>query len=103
MLGCGPVLAEILAGTPSEQRNDVWSAYDRLPWAEMDRLSWRLAGEAAFGLARGGVPLPLADVAIAAAAVREGAQLWTLDRDFQRIREVLPDLALYRHGERPSP
>lgn len=95
VLGCGPVLAEILAGTPSDRRNDIWTAYDRLPWADMGRPTWRLAGEVAFGLGPLGLPLPLADVSIAAAAVHEGAQLWTLHRDFNRIRDVLPALELY--------
>ncbi len=96
VLACGPVMAEIMAGTPVDTRMEIWSGYDSLPWVELDRLAWRQAGEISFDLARQGRSLPLADVLIAVAAVRGKASLWTLDRDFERIRDVLPALELYR-------
>lgn len=103
VLGCGPVLAEILAGTPLDERVEIWRGYDSLPWAELDRLAWRQAGEISFALARQGRSLPLADILIAVVAVRGEAEIWTLDRDFERIRDVLPALQLYGPNAPPSP
>lgn len=91
---CGPVLAEILAGTDPGQRDDLWLALGSLPWAELNHAAWRVAGEIANDLRRGGRSLPLTDVVIASAAVASGAELWTHDADFETIRQVLPELQL---------
>lgn len=91
---CGPVLAELLAGTPSERRNDLWHALEALPWAELDRAAWRRIGEAAHELRAVGLSVPLTDLAIAVAAVSAGASLWTRDEDFRRISSALPELEL---------
>jgi predicted nucleic acid-binding protein len=92
---CGPVLAELLAGTPPERRDDLWLALGSLPWAELDHAGWRRAGEVANDLRRTGRSVPLTDVVIAVACMRAGASLWTLDRDFEAIGAVLPELEVY--------
>jgi predicted nucleic acid-binding protein len=98
VLACGPVLAEIVSGTPPEAREEVSSAFRALEWAEIDVAAWRVAGEAAYSLRRGGRTVALVDLVIAAAALRAEASVWTRDRDFERIRDVLPALQLYRPG-----
>ena len=95
VLVCGPVLAELLAGTASDRRDDLWLALGNLSWAELDHASWRKAGEIANDLRRSGRSVPLTDVVIAVACVGAGASLWTRDRDFDAIRDVLPELELY--------
>ena len=92
---CGPVLAELVAGTPPEQRSAVSSALGSLPFLDLEKAEWRTAGEVSFDLDRRGQSVPLIDVVIAIACVRARARLWTRDRDFERIREVLPQLELY--------
>lgn len=92
---CGPVLAELLKGTEPTERSELWGSIGTLPWADLDRLGWRIVGEAAGDLRRLGVSVPLTDVAIAAAAIRADAALWTRDLDFDRVRMVLPGLQLY--------
>ncbi len=92
VLVCGPVLAELLAGTPPDRRDDLWLALGHLPWAELDHAGWRRASEVANDLRRSGRSVPLTNVVIAVACVRAGASLWTRDRDFDAIREVLPEL-----------
>ena len=94
VLVCGPVLAGLLAGTNVEQREELWLALGSLPWAEIDHAGWREAGEAANDLRSSGASVPLTDVVIAISSVRSGATLWTRDRDFERIRAVLPALEL---------
>lgn len=92
---CGPVMAELLAGTTPDRRDDLWLAVGSLPWAEIDQPAWRSVGEVANDLRRTGVSVPLTDIAIAVAAANAEARLWTNDRDFQRIHEVLPALELH--------
>lgn len=92
---CGPVLAELLAGTPVPQREDLWLALGSLPFADLDQAGWAEAGTVSHELRRRGHSVPLVDVAIAVAAVRAGATLWTRDDDFLRIAEALPRLGLY--------
>jgi predicted nucleic acid-binding protein len=96
ILVCGPVLAELLKGTPPQRRDSLWASVGSLPWAELDRAGWRLVGEAAAELR--GARIPMTDVEIAVAAVRAEAALWTRDRDFGRVGGVLPALQLYRPG-----
>lgn len=93
---CGPVMAELLAGTAPDRRDDLWLAIGSLPWADIDQPAWRSVGEVANDLRRAGVSVPFTDVAIAVAAAKVEARLWTNDRDFERIQERLPDLELHR-------
>jgi predicted nucleic acid-binding protein len=91
---CGPVLAELLAGTPAEQRDALWHALEALPWAELDRSAWRRIGELAHELRASGESVPLTDLMIAVAAVGAGASVWTRDEDFGRIESALAELEL---------
>ena len=91
---CGPVLAELLARTPAERRDELWHALEALPWAELDRAAWRQVGEVAHDLRAAGVSVPLTDLAIAVAALSAGASVWTRDKDFDRLRSALPELEL---------
>jgi predicted nucleic acid-binding protein len=93
---CGPILAELVAGTPADSREDVWLALAGLPYVDLDRDAWTLAGEVAHRLRATGETVPLLDLLIAVAAVRADAALWTKDSDFQRVAQALPELRLHR-------
>jgi hypothetical protein len=92
---CGPVLAELLAGTREDQRAGLLETLLGLPWADLDVEGWLKVGEAAAALRAEGVSLPLTDLTIAAAALRGGHALWSHDSDFERIETVLDGLRLY--------
>lgn len=92
---CGPVVAEILAGTEPEARSMVWTSVGSITWVDLPPETWRRIGEASYDLARHGQRVPLTDVIIAVAAIEGDAALWTRDRDFDRIEPVLTDLSLY--------
>jgi predicted nucleic acid-binding protein len=94
---CGPVVAELLAGAGPEQSVDLLDTLLGLPWADLDLEGWLTIGETAATLRRSGTPLPLTDLAIAAAALRGGHALWSLDSDFERIRTALEGLELYAY------
>jgi predicted nucleic acid-binding protein len=95
VITCGPVVAEILAGTEVRDRIAMWTSIGSLPWIDLLPEAWRRIGEASFDLGQRGRRLPLTDVVIAVAAIEGDASLWTRDRDFQRIKHVLPELDLY--------
>lgn len=93
---CGPIVAELLAGTATEQHNTLWLALGALPNVELDLAAWRTSGEYAHELRRRGEVVPLLDVLIAVAAIHAGATLWTRDTDFERIAGLVPELVLHQ-------
>lgn len=92
---CGPVAAELMAGSKGEVADRLWETLASIPWAELDAASWRQVGETAARLRSDGRTLPLTDLVIAVAAARGGYGLWSFDQDFERIAAVLPDLELH--------
>ena len=92
---CGPVLAELLAGTPGDRQSELWSLLSVLPWARLEAEDWRLVGETAARLRAAGETVGLTDISIAVAAAGTPAALWTQDGDFRRIARALPTLSLY--------
>lgn len=92
---CGPVLAELAAGTAAEDQDELWHALGALPWAELDRDAWRQVGVLAHALERAGLSLPLTNLEIAVASAAAGAALWTREDDFRRLHSHLPALQLY--------
>jgi predicted nucleic acid-binding protein len=93
---CGPVVAELLAGTAARQRQDLWQVLGGVRWFDFSRAHWRRVGEVAAALGERGATVPLTDIEIAVAAIESGAALWTRDGDFERIAQVVPELKRYR-------
>ena len=96
---CGPVVAELLAGTEGDVAERISATLASLPWADLSPVAWRDAGIAARRLRKAGQTVPLTDLAIAVAAVHAGHVLWSFDADFKRIQRVIDDLVLYDAGE----
>jgi predicted nucleic acid-binding protein len=92
---CGPVIAELLAGTAKSQRAELALRLSALPWVDLNHPHWLRVGEVAALLRDNGITTALTDVEIAVAAVEAGAELWTWDSDFTRIAKVLTPLALF--------
>jgi predicted nucleic acid-binding protein len=87
----GLVRAEVLSGADSRARyselEDLFSAVPVLP--DPPDL-WDRVGRARFLLARRGFQAAVADVIVAVAADHHNKTLFTLDKGFQRLREVVP-------------
>lgn len=82
----GVVLAELLQGAVTEaERDTLRSALQGPRYLEITRDTWQLAGELGFGLRRKGITLPLSDLLLAALALQNELELFTLDKHFQRI------------------
>lgn len=93
---CGPVVAELLAGSRAGNRMELGGLLDALPWAPLARPQWQRVGTVAAELRSRGHHVPLTDVEIAAAAMEINATLWTNDADFNRIARVVPDLKMFQ-------
>lgn len=88
---CGLVAAELLVGEDADERMRLWELFTAMPWADLDRGDFFVAGDVAANLREQGRTVPLDDVFIAAAAASR-ATLWTRDRHFEAIAEVLDRL-----------
>ena len=87
----GPVATELLTGVDARERARLWEAITGLTWVDLERADWFVAGEVRAELRQRGVQIAFVHALIAAAAASR-ATLWTLDRDFERIVEVLEPL-----------
>lgn len=94
VLVCGPVLAELIAGAQPTDREVLATTLAALPWADLERSDWRAVGEAAASLRERGQQIPLTDIEIGIAARAADAELWTADRDFERLAAILDGLRL---------
>jgi len=87
----GPIAAEVLSGARSSAEfGHLKGLLDGLQWAAEPSGLWPRAAEHRFALARRGFDAGLIDLSIALAAFDGGLRLLTRDRDFERIRAVVP-------------
>lgn len=91
---CGPVAAELLAGTSARDRERLSETLLGLEWVDLGRSDWLAVGRLAAELRAAGATVPLTDLEIAVAAISAGAQLATVDSDFERIAAVESKLRL---------
>ena len=85
----GPVLIEYLRGPrPQEDFDFLIDRVASLPYLETDQQVWLIAARLSNRLRRGGFTISIPDATIAAAAIRHGVPLYTLDQDFSRISEL---------------
>ncbi len=98
VLTCGPVAAELMAGARGHQRGELAKQLGSQPWIDLKRPDWLTIGHTAAKLQERGQTTPLIDIQIAICAVTAEAELWTLDRDFERIAEALDGLRIRVFG-----
>ncbi len=94
LLMCGPVVAELLAGTGDRDRDRLGASLHALGWADFGRREWIAAGDLAARLRSSGQTVALTDIEIAVAALSADARLLTADTDFERIARLEPRLHL---------
>jgi predicted nucleic acid-binding protein len=87
----GPIRAEVLSGAlTSSQYERLRILFDGVIGVLDPPALWERVAEYRFALARGGFQAEIVDLAIAVTALSGGHRLLTRDRDFQRIRTVVP-------------
>lgn len=88
----GVVLAELLQGCRSRKdREEIEDGLLALPYLEMTRDTWIMAGEISSPLLRKSVTLPMSDLVVAAIALERQYRVYSLDAHFKKI----PGLAYY--------
>jgi predicted nucleic acid-binding protein len=82
----GVVILEILRGARSAvEYNQLYLDFKALPLLEVDTAVWEEGYQMGFKLRRAGIVVPLADILIAAIAVRHRSPLLHRDRHFTLI------------------
>ena len=85
----GIIIAELVQGLKSKKEKSLISKlFLALHILEIDINQWRFAGEISQGLREKGVTLPLTDIAIAANAIKNKAELITFDKHFVEIENL---------------
>jgi hypothetical protein len=83
---CGIVLSELLAGVRAKKSRDTLKqTLDALEYTEVSRDTWILTGELSSNLKHQGISVPLTDLILAALALENDSELFTLDNHFDRI------------------
>jgi predicted nucleic acid-binding protein len=87
----GPIRAEVLSGASTTALYErLRSLFDGLVSVSDPPALWDRVSESRFALARGGFQAEIVDLAIAVSTSARGFHLVTRDRDFERIRTVVP-------------
>jgi len=87
----GPISAEVLSGARSNAEYGLLRRLiSGLPTAEDPPGLWTRVAEHRYAMARQGFQAGLIDLTIALTAFEGGLRLLTRDRDFARIRTVVP-------------
>lgn len=88
---CGPVKAEVLSGALSaEDFRKLSNWFDGLPHLSIpDEKIWDRIATSRFKLVRRGVQQKLVDLLIAWIAHHHDVPVWSLDKDFSRLTDII--------------
>ncbi len=90
------VRLEVLVGSRDRARyTRLHSFLEEFRQVEMPATSWEIAEELGYQIKSRGVTVSFQDLMIAASALALDCQVWTFDRDFERIQSICPSLQLY--------
>ena len=102
-LVCGVTRAELCHGARSESDlARIEKAVDGFRQIETALPTWSLLGRNLYKLRRGGITVPFQDALIATVAIEHRLDLWTYDRHFPVMAEVLADLRLFDEAKHVS-
>lgn len=94
---CGIVQAELIYGARSNKEVEkIISALECFNFIDIDKEDWNGIGKFLHKLRIRGVKIPLQDAIIAYLAVKNNIPLWTRDKHFELIRDVIKELKLYK-------
>lgn len=80
------IILETLRGARSQREyNQLYDDYRALPLLPLDSAAWEESYKTGFMLRKAGIVVPLADILIAALAIRHGCQLLHRDKHFTLI------------------
>ena len=93
---CGVIKAELLRGCNSEnQMNKINKALDCFEYYDFEESDWQPLAELFIKLKKSGLSVPFRDAMISILAIKNACPLWTKDRHFCLIKEIVPELELF--------
>jgi len=94
---CGIVQAELIYGARSNKEVEkIISALECFNFIDIDKEDWNGIGKFLHKLRIKGVKIPFQDAIIAYLAVKNNIPLWTRDKHFELIRDVIKELKIYK-------
>ena len=97
---CYVIKAELFHGAKSEKEKEkIEDALDELNLLPINDEVWEYLGEILYKLKRQGLTVPFQDALIASVCIKHNCQLWTLDKHFSKIGEILNELDLFQPFE----
>ena len=94
---CGIIKSELIHGAKSNSDvSKIKEALQVFEYLEINEQVWETLGKLLMLLRGKGVSVPFQDAAIAAVAIEYGLELWTNDKHYKMIADVIPDLLLFR-------
>jgi predicted nucleic acid-binding protein len=85
----GPIISELLQGAKTQKEyNMLKRCIDAIPFIDFEYQDWINAGQIASELRKNGITVPLTDVIISAAAIKNNAKIFTFDKHFKKISKV---------------
>ena len=94
---CGVVRAELLHGAISDSDfKNITKLLNAFVEKSCDVEDWQLLGSNLYKLRRKGLTVPFSDAIIATLAIKYDIPVWTGDKHFVLIKNVLTDLRLFK-------
>ena len=96
MAVCGVVRAELLHGAANENDFErIVHALSSFENVKVTAETWDLLGRNLYVLRTHGLTLPFQDALLATVALQQDLFLWSYDKHFKQISEILADLRLF--------
>ena len=96
---CGVIRSELLHGAVSDwDFANITTMLEAFDEKTFDADDWQKLGSNLYKLRISGLTVPFSDAIIATLAIKYDIPVWTGDRHFALIRNVLTDLKLYQAG-----
>ena len=97
---CYVIRAELFHGAKSDkEKKKIEDALNELNLMPINDEVWEYLGEILYKLKKQGLTVPFQDALIASVCIKHNCQLWTLDKHFSKIGEILNELDLFQPFE----
>jgi len=97
---CYVIKAELFHGAKSEKEKEkIEDALNELNLLPINDEVWEYLGEILYKFKKHGLTVPFQDALIASVSIKHNCQLWTLDKHFSKIGEILNELDLFQPFE----
>ena len=93
----GVVRAELLHGAYSEKnRRELHSILEMFPQIDLNGNDWEIFGDHLYEYRTHGITIPFTDAILATISTLNDLPVWTNDKHFDMMKNVLPNLKIYQ-------